>query len=177
MPDLLMTRVLDSNRSRPARRRAFEVIRTATLCAALGGCAGDATPVPTGVVAGLPAMPQPDARPAWRPIDLRDGGRIGSGYAASRQVRSQEGSRYAWLAITLSHAIRLPEVEQEARSVVFLGEYQCGEHAWRPLQALWYRDPDGRNELLRETPRGLGGLQTVAKDTLADAFLDAICSG
>lgn len=121
-------------------------------------------------------MPQPDPRPAWRPIDLRDGGRIGAGYAASRPVRGEAGARHAWIAINLSTPIRLPELGEEARSVLFLGEYRCERRAWRPLQARWYRDIDGRDAVLRETPRGPRALRSVAEDTLTDAFLDAACS-
>jgi hypothetical protein len=148
-----------------------------TIGAALVGCASGTMPVDHG--ASLPSltMPQPDPRATWRSIPLRDDGRIGTAYVASRPVRTQADARYAWIAINLANPIRLPEVEQDARSVIFLGEYRCGQHAWRPLDALWYRDLDGRGALLRDAPRGQGSLRAVAEDTLTDAFLDAICSG
>lgn len=159
------------------RRRSWHVILAVTACAVLFGCTGSVTPARPGVASSLPDLPPPDARAAWRPIDLRDEGRIGAAYAASLQVRGQAGARYAWIAINLGNPIRLPEVEQEARSVMFLGEYQCGRRAWRAIEALWYRDPDGRMLLLREAPRGAGDLQPVAEHTLTDTFLDAICRG
>jgi hypothetical protein len=121
-------------------------------------------------------MPQAEPRQAWRRIDLRDGGRVGAAYLASRQVRHQDRSRYAWAAIDLSAPIRLREVEDEARNVVFLGEYRCDPPAWRPLRVLWYRDQAGHTPLLRETPRGPGGLQAIADQTFMDPFLDALCS-
>lgn len=166
-----------SHADAPGRRRSWHVILAVTACAVLLGCTGSVTPAGSGVASPSPDLPPPDARAAWRPIDLRDEGRIGAAYAASRQVRGQAGAHYAWIAINLANPIRLPEVEQEARSVVFLGEYQCGRRAWRPIEARWYQDPDGRTLLLREAPRGPGDLQPVAEHTLTDAFLDAICPG
>lgn len=177
MPWALQSYLPGSHGDSATRRRTWHVIGTLTVCASLFGCAGNVTPVGPGVSSPLPAMPSPDARAGWRPIDLHDEGRIGAAYAASRQVWTETGARYAWIAINLANPIRLPEVEQEARSVMFLGEYQCGQHAWRPLEALWYQDRDGSNVLLREAPRGQGNLQPVAQHTLPDAFLDAICSG
>jgi hypothetical protein len=146
-----------------------------TALLVVAGCA-ESVPRGGGTEAVAFTQPQPEQRQAWRQIGLRDGGRIGQAYMAARQIDAAAGLRHAWIAIDLVEVIRLPEIGRDARSVLFLAEYRCDRHAWRPLQTVWFQEHGARTALLRETPRGPDELRAVVEGTLTDDFLDAVCA-
>ncbi|MBO0165659.1 hypothetical protein J0692_26015, partial [Vibrio alginolyticus] len=80
------------------------------------------------------------------------------------------GKERRWIVGNLRERIRLPETGGRARSVAFLADYHCGQHAWEPVEIVWFARPDARDEVLRERPHG-SGERRVREGTLVDVFL------
>ena len=79
-----------------------------------------------------------------------------------------------WIAANLRESIPMPETGGRAASVAFLADYDCGKHAWQPVEAVWFARRNQRQEVLRERPRDPRERE-VGHGTLVDVFLDAAC--
>ncbi len=158
----------------------------ATGCAGGPGATGEAAAGPGPVVAAAATAPVPPVAEAPLPplalaprarwtrirIDPRSG--ISAAWRASPPIPRPEGRQRRWIVADLKAPIRLPETGGQARSVAFLADYRCDQHAWEPVEIIWFAGREAQRPMLTEAPRGRGE-RRVAEGTLVDVFLDAAC--
>lgn len=149
-------------------------------CAAPEASAPPAAAPPASEAAAPPAAEAPlpplalAPRTRWTRIRIDPRSGIRTAWRASPAIPRPEGRQRRWIVADLKEPIRLPETGGQARSVAFLADYRCDQHAWEPIEIIWFAAREAQRQVLAEAPRGRGE-RRVAEGTLVDVFLDAAC--